>query len=227
MCAEWVQSHLPAFGGYAPWALAEAQNATNRTHGVSRGVKAAIDTAWIDGRDPLYTAVADAWMKQVTADFGSDHVWQMDGFFADGSSWGATDPTDPIDRTVPCTWSAAKNNTYLAGYVHSGPLIYPTMAEAKAACVATSNIANCNGIVSRHDGGGKYHYELRAGHTPIAVPASDGEASYVITNRAECTPLAPTEIWRNRSAAAYSAVTRVDGPSARWIYQGYALVIGK
>ena len=33
------------------------------------------------------------------------------------------------------------------------------------------------------------------------------------------------QIWRNRSAAAYGAVTRTDGPTARWIYQGYALGI--
>ena len=66
-----IVGHLPAFGGYAPWALAVAQNATGR---IARGKAAAIDTAWIDGRDPLYTAVADQWMTQIVADFGSDHV---------------------------------------------------------------------------------------------------------------------------------------------------------
>ena len=49
-----IAGHLPSFGGYAPWALAVAQNATQR---IARGTKAASDTAWIDGRDPLYTAV--------------------------------------------------------------------------------------------------------------------------------------------------------------------------
>ena len=34
-------------------------------------------------------------------------------------------------------------------------------------------------------------------------------------------PPADTSIWRNRTAAAYGAVTRYDGPDARWIYQGY------
>ena len=65
-----IAGHLPAFGGYAPWALAVAQNATQR---IARGVGAATDTAWIDGRDPLYTQVADAWMNEILADFGSDH----------------------------------------------------------------------------------------------------------------------------------------------------------
>ena len=39
-------------------------------------------------------------------------------------------------------------------------------------------------------------------------------------------PPPDTTLWRNRSAAAYGAVTRVDGREARWIYQGYALGIG-
>ena len=84
-----------------------------------------------------YTAVADAWMKQVTEDFGSDHVWQMDGFFANGSSWGAEhdQPSPSSPPPVPCEWSAAINNTYLAGYVHGKALGYPTLPEAKAACL--------------------------------------------------------------------------------------------
>ena len=112
-------------------------------------------------------------------------------------------------------------------------------------------------MISR--GGGKA-FEIRGGRKPIAVPPSDGEASYVITNRAACMqppcashmtkaactakgvrcewtkagkcaqpppppppPPPDTSIWRNRTAAAYGAVAKVDGPTARWIYQGYAL----
>ena len=70
-----IAGHLPAFGGYAPWALAVAQNATHR---IAQGKGAAADTAWIDGRDELYTAVANKWAEEIVADFGSDHVWQMD-----------------------------------------------------------------------------------------------------------------------------------------------------
>ena len=32
-------------------------------------------------------------------------------------------------------------------------------------------------------------------------------------------PPPDTSIWRNRTTAAYGAVTRTDGPTARWIYQ--------
>jgi hypothetical protein len=28
-------------------------------------------------------------MKQIMIDFGSDHAWQMDGFFGNGTGWGA------------------------------------------------------------------------------------------------------------------------------------------
>ena len=114
-----IAGHLPAFGGYAPWALAVAQNATKRT---AQGKGSAADTAWIDGRDPLYTRVADKWMEQIVADFGSDHVWQMDAFFSNGSGWGAERPEPPLAAAalapVPCAWSAPIKNTYLAGYVH-------------------------------------------------------------------------------------------------------------
>ena len=78
-----IVGHLPAFGGFAPWALAVAQNDSKPHSGASRGkIGKDYDTAWIDGRDPLFTRVADAWMAQIIADFGSDHAWQMDAFFA-------------------------------------------------------------------------------------------------------------------------------------------------
>ena len=131
---------------------------------------------------------------------------------------------------------------------------FSTLAEAKFACAEPVNLAECGGVVSRHNG---QTFEIRSGRKLIAVPTSDAEASYVITNRAACTqppcashktkaactaegmrcewtkagkcaeppppPPPDTSIWRNRSAAAYGAVTKVDGPTARWIYQGYAL----
>ena len=43
-----------------------AARAARRARGDrARGVGAAKDTAWIDGRDELYTAVADKWMAQI------------------------------------------------------------------------------------------------------------------------------------------------------------------
>lgn len=70
-------------GGYAPWTLAVRHNDSSADGGwATRGKpKKDFDTAWLDGRDPLYTRVADAWMKQIIADFGTDHAWQADAFW--------------------------------------------------------------------------------------------------------------------------------------------------
>ena len=54
-----IAGHQPAFGGYAPWALAVVQNDTKGPgpH-ATRGVPGKdFDTAWLDGRDSLYTKV--------------------------------------------------------------------------------------------------------------------------------------------------------------------------
>ena len=87
-----IVGHLPAFGGYAPWDLGQVSPDEARS-GATRGIcpNKDCDTAWIDGRDPLYTEVADAWMKQIIADFGSDHAWQMDAF---------CDATIPFGRRI-------------------------------------------------------------------------------------------------------------------------------
>ena len=62
-----IVGHLPAFGGYAPWALAVKEHDAGGDSGATRGKPGKDwDTAWIDGRDPLFTRVADAWMKQVS-----------------------------------------------------------------------------------------------------------------------------------------------------------------
>jgi hypothetical protein len=39
------------------------------------------DTAWMDSLDPLYGRIADVWMKKLIAAFGTDHYYQMDGYF--------------------------------------------------------------------------------------------------------------------------------------------------
>jgi hypothetical protein len=139
-----IAGHLPAFQGNAPWALAVRQHDTNNTNtsqgGATQGSGAATDTAWIDGRDPLFTRVADAWMLQIVADFGSTGVWQMDAFFGDGSGWGEVHAMDEAAEVavavssrgeraaraspgsvdvaatggaVNCAWSAPAANAYL------------------------------------------------------------------------------------------------------------------
>jgi hypothetical protein len=54
---------------------------------------------------------------------------------------------------------------------------FPTLLEAKAACLAASNRAKCGGVVSRHEGDGPF--ELRAGTKPMPVPAADGAVLFL------------------------------------------------
>eukprot|EP00662_Eupelagonemidae_sp_cell21_P052682 gene52681-50565_t len=70
-------------------------------------------TVWIDSLDPLFSEIADAWMKVMTEDFGTDHWYQLDGY-SEGS-WGipqkcAASPTLTaamgLNRTDPdAVWS--------------------------------------------------------------------------------------------------------------------------
>jgi hypothetical protein len=39
------------------------------------------DTAWMDSLDPLFGKIADVWMKTLIEDFGTDHWYQLDGYF--------------------------------------------------------------------------------------------------------------------------------------------------
>lgn len=42
------------------------------------------DCANVASTDPLFGIVADAWMQQLLADFGTDHWYQCDGYFTGG-----------------------------------------------------------------------------------------------------------------------------------------------
>ena len=167
----------------------------------------------------------------------------MDAFFGNGTGWGAEAPlshdgpshsVSPA-ASVPCTWSAAVPNSYLkgcaddaSGVPHAGPMSptggavpdcpsFSTLAAAKEACESDLYPA-CTGVTTRSTG----RVELRAGPAPIHVAPSFNETSYVLENPAQCknTTLPPDPVWLARGKAAYGAVARADGPSARWIYQG-------
>jgi hypothetical protein len=186
-------------------------------------------------------------MKQVILDFGTDHAWQMDAFFGNGTGWGINEQEKEAWMAGPnmtaCVWSDAKTNTYLKGCATGGPdhasvlsqpaagetpcPAFATVAEAKAACDSTE-YADCMGVTALH---GKF--ELRAGSFAIAVPALDEETSYLIQNPHACKVTAPVSapakdlpadpVYLARAKAAYGAVARADGPTARWFYQGWAL----
>ena len=43
-------------------------------------------TGWLGSTDPLFAQIADEWMTTLIADFGTDHVYQMDGYFGLGQA---------------------------------------------------------------------------------------------------------------------------------------------
>ena len=105
---------------------------------------------------------------------------------------------------------------------------FATIALAKAACASPKH-ATCHGVTLHNAA-----YELRSGATRL--PSTKGEISYLITNFAACKggpapgptpgpgpPLPPDPLWLARGRAAYGAIERADGPTARWAFQAWAL----
>ena len=67
---------LPAFQGNVPIQLKAMYNDTNITQQE--------DTGWMNSLDPLFLHIADLWMSYMIEDFGTDHYYQLDGWFNGG-----------------------------------------------------------------------------------------------------------------------------------------------
>lgn len=194
---------LPAFQGNVPWPLAALLDDTNITR--AEAFYGPVDTGWMDSLDPNFGRVADAWMLHLCTDFGcDDHYYQMDGFFHNGTSWGG-------DRLPPpaCAWSAAINDTYLAGCTH-GQAPCKSHSSLDAAFDACAADAGCGGV-TLEDGA----FQLRASTTPIAHA---NETSWVCSRG----PPLPDPAWLARGSAAYAGIARTDR-AAVWGWQGWAL----
>ena len=70
---------LPAFQAAIPSALKYMLNDTNATDNKQ-------GTAWLDALDPLFLKIADLWMATMLEDFGTDHWYQLDGYFNGGTA---------------------------------------------------------------------------------------------------------------------------------------------
>lgn len=73
-----IVGQLPGFQGNVPAGLKAVLNDSNMT---VRGA-----TAWMNSVDPHYQQVADVWMKTLIEDFGTDHWYQLDGYFNGGTA---------------------------------------------------------------------------------------------------------------------------------------------
>lgn len=99
-----IVSVLPAFQGNVPQVLKSLFPAANITlQGTGRHW-----AAWLDSLDPLFGKIGDAVMKQLIADFGTDHWYEADGYFTAGSPpWLPRYRVDWKEREVNLTSSEA------------------------------------------------------------------------------------------------------------------------
>jgi hypothetical protein len=223
---------LPGFQGNVPYALASATGDGNITTADNK-------TGWLDARDPLFAALADAYMGEVcgavegVGGCGEGSLWQLDGYFHNGTSWGegrrgggegggdgesrarggggGEDPQ--AQPQANCSWTAPLSDTYLEG-CSLGCKTFATVEEAQLACVAE---LTCAGVTVERGAP-----QLRAGSTPIAFA---NETSYLIANPLLCKPIPADPDWLARGRAAYAGLARTV-PNATWLWQGWALYVG-
>ena len=93
-----IVGQLPGFQGNVPVQLKTIYNDTNMTEAGATG--------WIDSLDPFFGKIADMWMETIIADFGTDHWYQLDGYFNGG---------------VP-PWFASKESETMSEWHHQVPL---------------------------------------------------------------------------------------------------------
>jgi len=206
-------------------------------------------TAWMDSLDPAFGQVADEWMKVLTADFGTDHWYQLDGYFdgdtapwfdttekraavsvgVDGSSSGAVaafEQEQPVGAAPPACVYDKETAGYIGNCASDRCANHGTLAEAKTACTADGT---CHGITLTSQGApkGEKAYQCRANDE--VMPSPIGENSWLMTNGPSChPPLPPTPVvadptWVRRGVAAYGGLNRTD-PEAIWSFQGWAFV---
>ena len=73
-----IVGQLPGFQGNVPIQLKSLYKDSNITQ---QGM-----TGWMDALDPLYSKIADLWMKELIEAFGTDHWYQLDGYFNGGTA---------------------------------------------------------------------------------------------------------------------------------------------
>ena len=233
-----MSGQLPAFQGNVPAALKALRSDSNMT---IQG-----DTAWMDSLDPLFAEIADAWMKQLTLDFGTDHWYQLDGYFDGGTAPWASVSTKGNSRAVNPI-NRPPNSRISSHQPRSPPAIIPVPPVSPlpscqwspivpdtylAGCAADNCVQHptlaaaqaacvaditCGGVTNS-----QASWQCRLSSTPKASPA--GESSYYITNAALCRPsVQPDPAWVARGAAAYAGVARTD-PDAIWSFQGWAII---
>lgn len=94
-----IVGQLPAFQGNVPIQLKTLYQDANITEQDATG--------WMDSLDPLYGTIADMWMTELINDFGTDHYYQIDGYFNGGTAPWFQQQFVPGNNTE---WPRSRNN---------------------------------------------------------------------------------------------------------------------
>lgn len=236
-----IVGQLPGFQGNVPWELSQIFKDANIT---KQG-----DTGWMYSTDPLFAEIADAWMQTLIADFGTDHWYQLDGYFNGGTApWysgtrkqqqasaaGQASPSavapqnerkeklTPTTKTAPGAYPPTQNPD--CTWSQAVPNTY--LAGCENGCETFPTLAAAQAACAAdYSCGGLTLSEgglpqLRSGSQPLPSPSN--ETSYYITNVNECHLQNPYPDWVERGTAAYMGLNRTD-PEAIWSFQGWAII---
>jgi hypothetical protein len=211
-----IIGQLPAFQGNVPIALKEIHEDANITQ---QG-----DTGWMDSLDPLYGKIADMWMEQLIADFGTDHWYQLDGYFNGGTApWDVEEAAvNDLSGLPTCKYSDMIDG-YLYQCATDNCKGHATLQDAQTACNA--DLA-CGGVTKTTQGidTAIQYYQTRQSND--IKPSPIAEQSWRITNLEACHPAQPIDddyMAHKRGVAAYTGLNRTD-PDAIWSFQGWAFI---
>eukprot|EP00939_MAST-03C_sp_MAST-3C-sp1_P001224 g1224.t1 len=101
-----LSGQLPGFQGNVPAPLKDRLNDTNITIETAHHA-----TGWMNSVDPMYAEIADVWMQNLVDDFGTDHWYQLDGYFDGGTApWLAPLRGSIVDDEAPQTATIDDND---------------------------------------------------------------------------------------------------------------------
>jgi alpha-N-acetylglucosaminidase len=88
-----IVGQLPGFQGNVPIQLKDILHDANITR---EGY-----TGWMDSLDPHFGEIADKWMGELVSSFGTDHWYQLDGYFDGGTApWRAHEGATALKKLV-------------------------------------------------------------------------------------------------------------------------------
>ena len=190
-----IKTILRGFEGNVPAGLKLKYPRAN----ISASKAVATGQAWqLDALDPLFTTLADRYMRILIDTFGTDHFYQADGSFsAVPMPWlsAVADRTTKTKSAVrpPCAFTGPHNDSFIGNCAPpDGPnkcggarIRNWTLAEAQDACAAD---VGCGGVTLEcNDGQPGCVFSTRANRflTPDP-PKSPAAASWLISNADVC-----------------------------------------